>query len=80
MLAYVRDICGDCGNLRVICSDPNRPVYPQKSVCYVTAVRNLTLRQVHQKYGDPEGRELHPMDGVTIWASPENLTPGDDFI
>lgn len=80
MTAYVRDICDHCGNLRSVCSNPERPVYPQRSMCYVTAVRDKTIRQVQEKYGEPEGDDLHATDGMTVWASPENLTPGDDFV
>lgn len=79
MTAYVRDLCPECGNVRAICSDPHRPVYPQRSTCYIAAVRDMTTRQVKKKYGEPDGDDLHPMDGVSIWASPENVNPDDDF-
>lgn len=81
MTAYVRDICPSCGNLRSICSDPDRPVYPQRTMCYVTAVRDLSIRRIQKKYTEePSDTGLHPTDGMSIWASSEDLTPDDHFI
>lgn len=80
MTAYVRDICPHCGNLRSVCSDPERAIYPQRSMCYVSAVTGLTWRRVHKKHGEPGVEKLHPTDGMTVWASVENLSPEDDFV
>lgn len=81
MIEYVREICIHCGNLRSVCSDPERPLFPQRSMCYVTAVKDLTARKVRAKYDkEPSTDELHPTDGMTVWASPEDLTPDDTFV
>lgn len=80
MIAYVTEICRDCGNLKSVCSDPERPFYPQRRMCYATATREVTARRLVDKYGHPEGVEVHPTDGMGIWASPEDLTPDDDFL
>lgn len=80
MLEYVREVCGQCGNLRSVCSDPTLPVYPQRTMCYITAVKEKTLRQVDAKYGEAKGNALHPTDGMTVWASHEDLSPDDHFV
>ena len=81
MTAYVRDICPRCGNLRSVCSDPERPVYPQRTMCYLTAVRDLTMRRVAARYAqEPGTRELHPTDGMSLWASPDDLTPESNWL
>lgn len=82
MLAYVRDICGQCGNLRSVCSNPELAVYPQRTMCYVTAVAEMTERQVHKRFGRPDEKTdgLHPTDGMRVWASPEDVNPNDDFL
>ena len=81
MIAYVVDICPSCGNLKSVCSDPDRPFYPQRSMCYATAVRELTSRRLRAKHkGEPGTQDLHPLDGMGLWASPEDHTPDDDFV
>lgn len=79
MTAYVRDICS-CGNLRSVCSDPTLAWYPQRSMCYSSAVRDLTARRIEKRYGDPGVEALHPTDGMRVWTSTEDLTPDDDFV
>lgn len=80
MTSYVIDVCPNCGNLRSVCSDPTRPLYPQRDYCYVSAVRELTWRQVEKRYGPPKGvEELHELDGMLLSVSPHDLTPDDDF-
>lgn len=81
MTAYVRDICPQCGNLKSVCSDPDRPVYPQRTMCYVSAVKELTVRRVQKKYTQEPGIDgLHPTDGMSVWASPEDYSPDDEFV
>lgn len=80
MISYLTEICPSCGNPRSVCSDPNVPLYPQRSVCYVTAIKELAARQLRKKYPKEPGPELHPLDGISIWASPHDLTPDDDFL
>lgn len=80
MIAYVTEICPSCGNLRAVCSDPNVPLYPQRRMCYATAVRDLTVRRLQKKHKAEPGEELHPLDGLSVWVSPEDLTPDDDFV
>lgn len=80
MSAYVTDVCRNCGNLRSVCSDPNRPWYPQRDYCYATAVRDLTQRRVEKRYGPPVGTaEIHETDGMYLSVSEYDLTPDDDF-
>lgn len=81
MLAHFRDICPACGNLRSTCSDPEATWYPQRTMCYASAVRDLTRRKVTKKYGEEPGTsDLHPTDGMSVWASSDDLTPDDHFV
>ena len=81
MTAFYTEICPDCGNLRSICSDPEQAQYPQRRMCYASAVRDLTLRRLIKKYGHPDGVEdLHPLDGMGVYVSPDDLSPDDDFV
>lgn len=75
-------ICPDCGNLREVCSDPSRDLFPQRRTCYVSAVRERSDRMWRGKHKDakPDPGGYLPTDGVRIWASPYDLTPDDDFI
>lgn len=79
MIAYITEICPDCGNLKTVCSDPERPFYPQRRMCYATATAAITRRRLIDRHGHPEGTEPHHLDGMGLWASPEDLTPDDDF-
>lgn len=80
MIAYVAEICPSCGNLVSVCSDPDRPFYPQRRMCYSTAARAIAVRRLQEKHGHAEGTEAHPLDGMNVYASPEDLTPDDDFL
>lgn len=82
MTAYVTELCPNCGNLRSVCSDPTVSWYPQRSVCYASAVRDVAWRKVHKKHPGPEPKsgELHETDGMVVWASQHDLTPDDHFI
>jgi hypothetical protein len=76
-------ICSQCGNPREMCSDPTRPWYPQRTVCYASgslAVANRRYEKRHEhEDAEPLGR-LGYRDGVRIWVSPDDLTPDDKFI
>lgn len=80
MIAYLTEVCTDCGNLRSVCSDPEVAFYPQRRMCYATAARDIATRRLTAKHGHPEGTEAHPTDGMRVWMSPEDLTPDDDFV
>lgn len=81
MIAYVIEVCPECGNLRSVCSDPERSFYPQRRMCYAAAVQQLTLRRLRAKHkGEPSLAELHPLDGMGVYVSPDDLTPDDDFV
>lgn len=53
--------------------------YPQKVICYATAVRDMRLRRVHKKFENakPGAGGLLPLDGVGVWMAPENLQPDE---
>lgn len=75
--------CPKCGNPRSLCSQfPEEGIFPQRSVCYVDAVREVAQRRFAEKHKDapPDDAGLLPTDGVTIWASLQDLTPDDDFL
>jgi hypothetical protein len=81
MTWLVTEVCPDCGNLRSVCSDPERAFYPQRRMCYATAVRELTLRRLQAKHKQEPGiDDLHPLDGMGVYVSPDDLTPDDDFV
>ena len=77
ILDYERLVCSRCGNLRSVCSDPNIDWHPQTSVCWPTASIEWGKRRLQEKYeqAKPRGDALHPLDGVSIWAAPEDLSP-----
>lgn len=77
MIAYVQDICPDCGNLRNVCSDPKRDWYAQRTMCYATAAREQLVRTLQKQHGDPDGGKPHPLDGLTSWVSDQDLNPDD---
>lgn len=90
-----RLICPMCGNLLEDCSNPDLPWYPQRHICYATKVRDMADRKWSEKREDApfhSGNEqgwaksfstrtpFHFRDGVRVWVSPHDLTPGDTFI
>lgn len=80
MLAEDEVVCPSCGNLREVCSDPNRNWYPQKVTCYASADRELTMRRLQAKYkAEPGTRSLHPFDGVSVWMSEHDFQPDETF-
>lgn len=74
-------ICGQCGQLRSICSDPNVSWYPQRATCYASATTELVKRRVQERHkkNEPGTKRLHPLDGMTVGVSQFDLTPDDDF-
>lgn len=83
MIAYVREVCSYCGNLRSVCADPNVDWYPYRSTCYATAAREVVLRRLQKKHAKSpqhEALDLHPLDGMHVGVSTENHNPDDDFI
>lgn len=79
ILAFEQELCPACGNLRSVCSDPERAFYPQRSMCYASAVKEVVLRRLRKRHDGEPGTELHPLDGMGVWVSPDDLTPEDDF-
>lgn len=81
-LAYFAEVCPSCGNLRSVCSDPSRDWFPQRTMCYATASRDLVIRRLRKKHEkkEPGTKDLHPFDGMDVWVSEFDLTPDDDFV
>ena len=76
-------VCQHCGNLREDCSDPTRPWYPQRNVCYASGaleVANWMFRKKHEKAERSLANPSLPTDGTTVWVSQHDLTPEDTFI
>lgn len=74
-------ICPKCGNPREICSDPNRPWYPQRSTCYAKAAEEVAERVWRGKQeGKSVALDMKPTDGTHVWVSEFDLTPDDDFL
>lgn len=81
MTALLTEVCGSCGNLKSVCSDPERPFYPQQHRCYITAAEAIARRKVDRLYGHPEPKSgPHFTDGLTVRASEFDLTPDDEFL
>lgn len=82
MMAYVRDICPSCGNLRSECSDPERQWFPQRTMCYASASLEVVRRRVTKKYGHPthNDSEVHDTDGMQVWVAQDDLSPDDNFV
>ena len=81
MSAYVTEVCSQCGSLKSVCSDPERSLYPQRSVCYVTATAQAVDRRVRDHHGAPDAKSVFPhfTDGSSTWMSQFDLTPDEDF-
>lgn len=75
-------ICPKCGNERSVCSDPTRPWYPQRSICYASAVSEQANWLFHEKNPSKRTPDKPGLvtDGTHVWAATEDLTPEDDFI
>jgi hypothetical protein len=82
-LEYFAATCPNCGGLRSECSDPTRDLYPQRSVCWPSAVRESVARRLTKKHENAKpdpGTGLMPLDGVSVWVSEFDLTPDDNFL
>ena len=77
MLEWVRDICSSCGNPRSVCSDPDVALYPHRSVCLVTADREVLIRRLQHAYKTEPGMTRHPLDGVSVYVSPDSTSDED---
>lgn len=75
MLAAAAMVCRQCGNLRSECSDPDVDWHPQESVCWATATRDWGIRVLADRHKDekPGIDAIHPLDGVTVWTSRDDL-------
>ena len=71
MLDWVREVCPSCGNPRAVCSDPDQPLYPHRSVCFVSADREVLIRRLRRVYKSEPGMSRHPLDGVAVYVSPD---------
>ena len=80
MTDYVTQVCTQCGSLRSVCSEP-AALYPQRTVCYVTATALAVDRRTRDHHGEPDRKSVHPhyTDGMSVWMSNHDLTPDDDF-
>jgi hypothetical protein len=81
-LEWKSSLCPHCGNPRSICSDPMRPWYPQRDVCWATADLEVHERRWRKKHesAKPDEQGRLPTDGTHLWVSPEDLTPDDRFL
>lgn len=81
MTFHLTELCPDCGNLRTVCSNPESPQFPQRSICYASAARTRIWRLIQDKHGspDPKSKADHFTDGLSVWTSPYDLTPDDTF-
>lgn len=81
MTALLTEVCGECGNLRVDCSNPDAEWFPQRTMCYATADLAVLRRRAEQRFGHPEKQtERHPRDGMHLWVSSQDASPDDDFL
>jgi len=80
MLAEDELVCPSCGELRSVCSDPDVPNYPQRSMCYISAAEAVTWRRVREKHKDRKPTDPSPIDGMSIWMARDDLTPDDNFV
>lgn len=89
-----RSKCPKCGSPAGECNDPQKPWYPQRTICERTAEERRAERlydRLHEKEPFHDGTwsrwsekpsaefRFHYMDGVTIWAAPMDLNPDDMF-
>jgi len=81
MIAEDELVCPSCGSLKSVCSDPEQGWYPQRDFCSNAATYEATMRKLRHKHKDNEaGPSPHPLDGVTVWMSTQDLTPDDTFV
>lgn len=88
-------VCPTHGGAREDCADPERPWFPQRTVCYAAmerAAAEWKYAELHkvEPYHDGSFRrwsrertDSHPYgahDGVTIWVADVDLAPHDHFL
>jgi hypothetical protein len=85
LYALEAETCDRCGQPIEVCSDPTKAQYPQRSICWSTAVSAMA-RRVRTKIHDGEPvstadfTDVREEDAEQIWASVHDLTPDDDFL
>lgn len=79
-MGYSMLICSSCGNLREECSDPERDWHPHESTCYATGTREWGIRRLREKHKSTSvaSDAMHPLDGVSVWVSPDAPPEGED--
>lgn len=90
-----RDRCPVHGGSTQECPDDERDWFPQRDVCWPAAqlaAANRRYAMLHEGAPYHDGSfarwakepsadfPFHYLDGVTIWLSPVDLTPDDDFL
>jgi hypothetical protein len=80
---------------REVCGDPERLFYPQRAICWATANQAAAARRYEQMHHDMPFHDgnfanwsknasldapYRYDDGVTIWVSPDDITPDDHFL
>lgn len=79
------ETCQRCGQPVDVCSDPDRAWFPQRSMCWSTAVAEMA-RRVRAKIlaGQPvtvdDLADVREVDAEMLWSSIHDLTPDDDFL
>jgi len=65
-----------------VCADRDVDYFPQRTICWATAARRVAQRRWEKRIKDanPDAAGYLPDDGVTVWVSPHDLTPDDDFL
>lgn len=79
---FDQETCPDCGQQRSVCSDPAADYYPQRRICWASAASEVVHRHWSKLHDDdkPDSAGYLPADGVSLWVSPYDLSPGDDFL
>lgn len=77
--AYDELVCAWCGNLREECEKPTTAYYPQRYYCAAMAQQQVVERRMQLGHDRPEWKP-HPLDGVRVFVTPEDLQMGGDFI
>lgn len=86
--------CQHHGGPREECADPERPFYPQMTVCYAEMEADAANWRWDELYGDKfhngsfqnwsdKRSDSHPYShraGVKIWVTPEDIGLGGDFL
>lgn len=71
-------MCRRCGNLRSVCSDPDRDHYPFRDYCYITATQEQAWRKVHKRVEKKQLRQRE-VDGMSIGVMFDDPDPDETF-